>query len=197
MKKIGLLILLCMFSVASFATSTPSGDKEKSMKTSVNPGIATPEASITAGMIDDNELVGTPASAAAEEAVAQEAPKAVSDVEATTGATEKVVYFQNAKKQQRFEKRVEKVKKRIAKKQDGGSSILGVLALVFGLLGFLLGWLIWPIGLLFAIAAIILGAIGMGGGRPGKGMAIVGLIFGILTIVLPVLIIALLIAAFA
>jgi hypothetical protein len=84
---------------------------------------------------------------------------------------------------------------REAKTNDGGSAF-GILALVFGLLGFLLGWLFWPIGLIFAILAIVFGAVGMSGGRSGRGMAIAGLVFGILTIVLPVLIMALIIAAF-
>ena len=87
MKKLGLLILLCTFSMAMFATSTPSGDKEKNMKTTINPGIATPEAATLEGLIAEDELVGTPA-AAAEQAVAEEAAESVSDVEVTTGAAE-------------------------------------------------------------------------------------------------------------
>lgn len=79
-------------------------------------------------------------------------------------------------------------------KQQEGDSILGILALVFGILGFIIAWVFFPLGLLFAIAAIVLGAIGMGGGRSGRGMAIGGLILGILTIVIPILIVALILA---
>lgn len=86
---------------------------------------------------------------------------------------------------------------REARQHEGGGPTFGILSLVLGLLGFIFGWVLWPVGLLFAVLAIVFGAIGMSGGRRGKGMAIAGLIFGILTIVLPVLIVALIIAAFA
>lgn len=91
-------------------------------------------------------------------------------------------------------KSVKKTKPLREAQRNNGGSAFGILALVFGLLGFLLAFVLWPVGLLFGITAIVLGAIGLGGGRSGRGMAVVGLILGILTIVIPVLIIALVIA---
>jgi hypothetical protein len=77
---------------------------------------------------------------------------------------------------------------------EGGSAVFGILALVFGIVGFALGWIFLFGGLFLAIGAIVFGAIGMSGGRPGKGMAVAGLILGILTIILPILILGLILA---
>lgn len=78
-------------------------------------------------------------------------------------------------------------------RKHAGGNIIGILALVFGILAFLLGWVLWPVGLLFAITAIILGAIGIGRDS-GRVMAIIGMILGILAILIPILIVALLLA---
>lgn len=69
-----------------------------------------------------------------------------------------------------------------------GSYTFGMLSLIFGVLGFVFAWFLWPLGLALALCAIIFGVIGLLGGRSGRGMAIAGLVLGFLTLLLPVLI---------
>lgn len=188
MRKLSLLLLFCSFAMATMATSTPSGDKEKSSRMEVAPGMAAPSSSTLQGVISDEMLAAETIAETAETTTETPSP-VVADAPVPT---ERVVHFDNAKKQKRFDKKVEKIKNKIARKQ-GGTPIVPLLALIFGIVGFLVAFVFFPIGLLFGLTAIILGAIGMGKGE-GRGMAIVGLIMGILTILIPVLLIALVLA---
>jgi hypothetical protein len=69
---------------------------------------------------------------------------------------------------------------------SGAASAGGVL----GIVGFVLGWI--PIlgiflGLILGLLAIVLGAVGLGqtkGGQPGHGMAVTGVVLGILIMVM-------------
>lgn len=188
MRKLSLLLLFCSFAMFAMATSTPSGDKEKSARMDVTPGMAAPSVSTLQGVITDEMLT--------EETVAETAeitPKTENAIVADAPVvTEKVIHFDNAKKQKRFDKKVEKIKNKIARKNEG-APVISILALVFGIVGFLVAFFFFPIGLLFGLTAIVLGAIGMGKSS-GRGMAIVGLIMGILTILIPVLLVALILA---
>ena len=76
------------------------------------------------------------------------------------------------------------------KSTHNGGSTFGMLSLIFGVIGFVFAWFLWPIGLALAICAIIFGVIGLSGGRPGGGMALAGLLLGIATILLPIFIFA-------
>ena len=76
------------------------------------------------------------------------------------------------------------------KSTHNGGSTFGMLSLIFGVIGFVFAWFLWPIGLALAICAIIFGVIGLSGGRPGGGMALAGLLLGIATILLPIFIYA-------
>jgi hypothetical protein len=67
----------------------------------------------------------------------------------------------------------------------------GVASLVFGLLGITIAWIFPPFVLLFAILAIVFGGIGLGRCRSGKGMAVAGLVLGILTLALLAAVVAL------
>jgi hypothetical protein len=132
-------------------------------------------------------------------AIHSEVESAAQDAAATTVTN--VIHDRDVAPQagKKFEAPAKKVKPmkmlREAKQQNGGGSVIGILALVFGILGFLLAFLLWPVGLLFGITAIVLGAVGIGTDR-GQVMSIVGLVLGILTLLIPVLVVALLLAVF-
>ena len=81
------------------------------------------------------------------------------------------------------------------KATHNGGSIFGILSFVFGLLAFGFAWAVWPFGLAFAILAIIFGIVGLAGDYTGRTLALIGLILGVLTIILPVFIVAVLAAA--
>ncbi len=204
MKRISILLMLLTLSVASFATSTPTNDKEKApVKEGVRGDIAGPSHDLSA--VGPQETANVEASIQASNnfnATVGKKGYSVQKIDAEGYANiqverKRVRKVKETKVKTLKHKRT-KVKRERSKKPRGkhaGGGILGLLAFVFGLLGFLFGWFLWPVGLLFGLTAIVLGALGLGGER--RGLALAGLILGILTIVLPVLIVALLIAAFA
>jgi hypothetical protein len=67
------------------------------------------------------------------------------------------------------------------------SATFGILAFFCGIVGMVLAWFAWPAGLLFAVLAIIFGIVGLSGGRSGNLFALAGLLLGIATILLPLL----------
>lgn len=209
MKRFLTLITLLTFSVGVYATSTPTNDKEKSpVEEGTRGEIASPSHDAT--LLGQNEGPAVSGDAVAATTSSHSSATQIGTVTTPNNLqsfdTEDYLLqkqrrhrLQNVKstRDKTVKAKRERQKRQRAEKPSrthDGSGILGILALVFGLLGFLLGWFFWPIGILFGLTAIILGAIGLGGEQ--RGMALVGLIFGILTIVLPVLIVALIIAAF-
>ena len=205
MKRIFMLLTLLTFSVATFATSTPTNDKEKSpVKEGVRGEIAAPANDIQA--LGPQE---SPVDIAGVDAVVNHQNTSTSTSQAPLGGITKIdadahrIQRHNLTKVKRQRTKItrdkyKRMKRERAKKphrKHGGGGIIGLLALIFGLIAILLGWFFWPIGLLFGLSAIILGAIGLGG--ENRGMALAGLILGILTILIPVLLVAVLIAAIA
>lgn len=210
MKRFILLITLLTFSVASYATSTPTNDKEKSPVTEgIRGDIASPSQDVIIlgqdegpAIASEEAIVTTSNNSSASQIGVLSTPKNIEALEASEivlkkqrknrvrGVKAAKTKTLKAKRQRQKRERAQKP----SRKHDGGG-ILGILALVFGILGFLLAWFVWPLGILFALTAIILGAIGLGG--ENRGMSLVGLILGILTILIPVLIIAIIVAALA
>lgn len=81
----------------------------------------------------------------------------------------------------------------------GGTNGMAIAALVLGILAILFLFLFFPIGIVLAVLAIVLGLIGRGRanrdpGLGGKGMALAGVIMGVITLLL-VLILGLIIGA--
>lgn len=66
------------------------------------------------------------------------------------------------------------------------TSKFAVACLVLGILGFLTG--IFLVGLILDVIAVILGIVSLSTGRPGKGMAVSGIVLSILSILLTLLI---------
>lgn len=207
MKRFILLITLLTFSVASYATSTPTNDKEKSpVAEGIRGDIASPSQDVTIlgqdegpAITNDEAIVTTSNNSSASQIGVLSTPKSIeaSEIVLKKQRKKRVRGVKAAKTKTLKAKRQRNKRERAqrpSRKHDGGG-ILGILALVFGILGFLLAWFVWPLGILFALTAIILGAIGLGG--ENRGMSLVGLILGILTILIPVLIIAVIIAAIA
>lgn len=207
MKRIYLLLLICTFSMAAMATSTPSGDKERARKGEVSPGMANPSPATLQGELTEDML-------AQEAAVEQEVPVTASipKTSETPIVAHKVSRVAKSKKESRFLKRVEKVRKRIFRRgAEGGGAALGIIALVFGILGFFAliaapfaaiaaasaGWIMLALSGMFGLLAIVLGAVGMGGSDSGKAFGVAGLVIGIVgtSIFLIALMIALLISA--
>lgn len=162
------------------SSAIEGGDKDRQKE------MAAPQAQPDLGdMPDAASLVATATSAPTEAPATGLTGNTVSDQELTPAASHVI---------KKSPTKVKPMKVLRETRTNNGGSTFGALALVFGLLGFLLGFLFWPLGLLFAVMAIVFGAVGVSGGRSGKGMAIAGMILGILTLLIPVLIIALLIA---
>jgi hypothetical protein len=181
MKKIVLSLLTLCLSVSLMAAS---GGSNHPSSTKANPsmGKATPST---------EQAEAAPATASKPQAAPIEkvakAPAASPDLSAKTSPISTKKELRQAVKEMK-PNRPEK-----ANKPHGGI-VIPILALVFGFLGITIGWFFWPIAILFGLSAIILGAIGMGSNYDGRGLAIAGLILGILTILLPVLIVGLILA---
>jgi hypothetical protein len=82
---------------------------------------------------------------------------------------------------------------------EGKGMGLAITALALGTVGFLLGLtvVLWPVGLFFSIAAVVLGTISIAFGKRGKGFAIVALILGIFIMVIPMMAFALILTTAA
>lgn len=192
------------------ATSTPSGERAADHKTGVHPGIAA-EGPV-AGVELDEQILRQPEKETKTAVASGNAPNPAET--AAVPARERVSLGENfrrtfeyfrtvtqkkSKKQKRLKQHRQKTRKDRIKRVKRGKrthagKAPGILSLVFGILGLLIGWTaVWFIGLLFALMAIIFGAIAIGSDR-GRGMGIAGLILGILTIIVPVLLIALILA---
>ena len=205
MKRIFMLLTLLTFSVATFATSTPTNDKEKSpVKEGVRGEIAAPANDIQALGPQESpvNIDGVDAVVNNQNTSESTTRTPLRGINKFDGDTQRIMRHRMTKvKHQRTKitrdkyKRMKRERTKKPRRTHGGSGILGLLALIFGLIAILFGWFFWPIGLLFGLSAIILGAIGLGGER--RGMALAGMILGILTILIPVLLIAVLIAAIA
>ena len=210
MKRFLTLITLLTFSVGVYATSTPTNDKEKTpVEEGTRGEIASPSQDVA--LLGQNEGPSVSNDIVVPSEVDQASANKISTIH-TTNKVQKIdadafllqkqrrkrlrsvkhtrTKTLKAKRERRKRQRAEKPSRKHA---SGG--IIGILALVFGALGFVLAWVVWPVGILFAITAIILGAIGMGGEK--RGLALGGLILGILTFLIPVLIVAIIIAAIA
>lgn len=207
MKKICLLLLICTFSLGAIATSTPSGDKERSRQGEVSPGMATPSSATLQGELTD-EMLAEETMVQAESSLVTQPSKA----RKAPVALRKADRMGKSKKESRFLKRVEKVRNRIMRRGDeGGSAVMGVLALVFGIMSFFaliaaaiaavaaasLGWAVLALSGVFGLLAIVLGAVAMGGSDTSKAFGTAGLIVGIVgsAVFLLVLMIALLVAS--
>lgn len=202
MKKLSILIALVAFSMGGFATSTPTHGTEKNPVIEGNRGeVATPSMDFRAM----EQAEGPSLAVEAEEIVTPEAKTdaAVPAIVAKDYKLSKKALKSKIRKERKARKakiKTQRVKRHKVKRERPGKEkrshdsggTLGILALVFGILGFVLAWIFFPVGLLLAIAAIVLGAIGMGGEK--RGMALGGLIMGILTILIPVLLIGLIFA---
>ncbi len=207
MKKILTLVTLLLFSAGAYATSTPTNDREK---LSVEEGT---RGEIGSRFQDIDLLIQNEGPAEFGDEIAVTSPSSVNQTERTTtlsswrssGMNDHLVRKQHRKhlqrantnrtktlKAKRERQKHQRAEKRTVMNIDSG--MLGILSFVFGLVGFLVVWFFWPVGLLFAITAIVLGAIGMSGDK--RIFALAGLILGVLTIVIPVLLIAVILAAF-
>lgn len=178
----------------TYATSIVDGGDKQSAREVATPGVPAQQdaAQATAAWTDD-QMQAMTAPADAETAPATEVTTLKAAAEATTIATESAAPDVKITGTPRAVKRALAKRDGVSQKHEGGRAI-GAVSLVFGILGFLVGWILWPIGLAFALLAIVFGIFGMVTGR-GVGMSIAGFILGLLTIILPVLIVALLIAA--
>jgi|GEM_PF-5209414 len=205
MKKLFILITLVAFSIGGFATSTPTHGTEK------DPVLEGQRGVVAAPAVDFDALEQAEGPAIAVEAMEIETPDTKPEVVAPAAvkADKKLSKKELKAKVRKDRKKVkakfkaEKAKRKKIKRErpgktkrshEGGGTI-GILAIVFGGLGFILAFVAFPVGLLFAIAAIVLGAIGMGGEK--RGLALGGLILGVLTILIPVLLVAVILAALA
>jgi len=68
--------------------------------------------------------------------------------------------------------------------EEKKSAALGIASLILGILSVILGCCMWKIGIPCAIMAIVLAAVSMNKNMGGKGLAIAGLVLGIVSLVL-------------
>ena len=80
--------------------------------------------------------------------------------------------------------------------QRSSSGWEGIVSLVCGVLSLFIAFF-GPTALLFSICAIVFGALGLSGHKPHRGMAVAGLVLGIVSLVVMVLVLLLFIAIFA
>lgn len=103
--------------------------------------------------------------------------------EVTVGTNEHISVFKTLKHLAKHPKEM------LPARPKSSSGWEGIVAFVCGILGILTGFM--------AIPAIIFGAIGMGKGRPNRGLAIAGFVMGVVVVALFILALLLVIALFS